>query len=125
MNSRMNALAKLATITMLIAECGDTDEVQFELDGIITNLTNLRDVLGYEDRTLIAYTKDELEGQLGEAYREGLRTGKEMKLFTCNVCVGSFDLDDCVCVEIENGKPKTWKCCECIANEELKKYEEK
>jgi hypothetical protein len=43
-------------------------------------------------------------------------------LFTCVVCGHSFQIDDCVCVEFENGKPKSWKCCECIAKEVLKEY---
>jgi len=62
---------------MLIAEIGDTDEIQLVLDGVITNLTQLRDAIGYEDRTLIVFNKDDLESHLGEAYREGVKTGKE------------------------------------------------
>lgn len=38
----MNALVKIATITNLVAEIGDCDEVQYSLDGFVKVLTDLK-----------------------------------------------------------------------------------
>jgi len=72
----METLLKIATITALIVEIGDCDEIQLTLDGFIKTLTTLKEI----DPTNIAsiiLTPAELECELGEAYRQGKKDGKE------------------------------------------------
>jgi hypothetical protein len=121
----MNTLNKIATITNLVAEIGDCDEIQFSLDGFIKVLKDLKTAknfypcdkckvkcagawsistegkdwefcdicMGEHDKLadkqsftitewvegkIVVLTEKQLEGELGEAYREGYKTALEL-----------------------------------------------
>lgn len=62
----MNALTKIATITMLIADIGDCDEIQFVLDDMITNLTDLKTALNKPKKVVMKYQLDADGNRVGE-----------------------------------------------------------
>ena len=62
----MNALVKIATITNLVAEIGDCDEVQYSLDGFIKVLNDLKTALNTPKKVVMKYQLDAEGNRVGE-----------------------------------------------------------
>jgi len=64
--SRMNALTKIATITTLVAEIGDCDEIQFSLNAFVKVLTDLKSAMNAPKCVVMKYQLDADGNRVGE-----------------------------------------------------------
>lgn len=116
----MNSLIKIATITNLVAEIGDCDEVQFSLDGFIKVLTELKTALAKPPKKVVM--KYQLDAD-GNRIGEGVIVPNTFPPHPSFVRHSSLDLKDGEPLVVEEEEDEDLRTCDKCGEDRYKNGE--